>query len=66
VKAIEVFKGGNNAMLEIFGTLYFGGRACTGSAATLSARDWDDGYDLNRDLRHDYRDLHTIPGALMR
>jgi hypothetical protein len=28
-----------------------------GAAATLSARDGDDGYYQRRDLRHDYRDL---------
>lgn len=30
-----------------------------GAAATISARDWDDGSYRNRDLRHDYRDLHS-------
>lgn len=30
-----------------------------GAAATISARDWDDGYYRNRDLRRDYRDLHS-------
>lgn len=30
-----------------------------GAAAAISARDWDDGYYRNRDLRHDYRDLHS-------
>ena len=28
-----------------------------GLAATVSARDWDDGYYPNRNLRHDHRDL---------
>lgn len=35
-----------------------------GTAATLSARDSDDGYYYNRDLRHDYRDLHHDYGRV--
>jgi hypothetical protein len=59
VKAIEAFRGGKMRYWKSFAHSFLAAGLALGAAGTIFARDWDGGYYRNRDLRHDYRDLHS-------